>query len=584
MSAKISTEKVAKKGDRLLFRFLKKLPVPFFPTRPKLKKQIPNSDNKPPGTGKPGSIPDGPPGGVSPVGGGPPGSAIPWASLFILIAGGFMAILDSSIVNVALPKLMAIFGVGAESVQWVMTSYLLVSGVVIPVTGFLGDRFGYKRLYIYSLIAFTIGSALCAVAWSNSSLVAFRVIQAIGGGMMIPVSMAMIFRIVPREKLGMAMGVWGITAMLAPAIGPTTGGYLVDNFSWHTIFTINIPIGIMASVLAGLILKESDIRHDLKFDLPGFLLSAMGCFFLLLALSEGQDRGWTSQYIVTLLTTAGFLLLLFVLWELQTPQPMLDIRLLLNPVFSASLAITAILTIGMFAAIFLIPIYAQNLMGLTPLQTGLLLMPMALMSGLMMPISGRLYDKIGALPLAMVGVTILIVTTYMLRVISLDTDYHWLQTVLVVRAAGMGLMMMPISTAGLNTIPQFLTGRATAMNNLVRQISASLGIAFLTWVMVRQQAQHAAIMSDGVSWSNPVAPAAVNQLAAQMAAAGIPAGPDGAAGLIYASEQQQSMAVAMGDTFLVGTVIILFAVPLIFLLSKQRVEAQRQLELKRHAQ
>ncbi|KJS12080.1 MAG: major facilitator transporter [Peptococcaceae bacterium BRH_c8a] len=510
-------------------------------------------------------------------------SAIPWASLFILIAGGFMAILDSSIVNVALPKLMAIFGVGPESIQWVMTSYLLVSGVVIPVTGFLGDRFGYKRLYIYSLVAFTIGSALCAVAWSNSSLVAFRVIQAIGGGMMIPVSMAMIFRIVPREKLGMAMGVWGITAMLAPAIGPTTGGYLVDNFSWHTIFTINIPIGIMASVLAGLILKESDIRHDLKFDLPGFLLSGVGCFFLLLALSEGQDRGWTSQYIVTLLTTAGFLLLLFVLWELQTPQPMLDIRLLLNPVFSASLAITAILTIGMFAAIFLIPIYAQNLMGLTPLQTGLLLMPMALMSGLMMPISGKLYDKIGALPLGVVGVTILIVTTYMLRVISLDTDYHWLQTVLVIRAAGMGLMMMPISTAGLNTIPQFLTGRATAMNNLVRQISASLGIAFLTWVMVRQQAQHAAIMADGVSWSNPVAPAAVDQLANQLAAAGIPAGFDGASGLIYASVQQQSMATAMGDTFLVGTAIILFAVPLIFLLSKQRVEAQRQMELKRYS-
>lgn len=514
---------------------------------------------------------------------GAPDGAIPWASVFILIAGGFMAILDSSIVNVALAKLMAIFGVGTESIQWVMTSYLLVSGVVIPVTGYLGDRFGYKRLYIYSLLAFTVGSALCAAAWSNTSLVAFRVVQAIGGGMMIPVSMAMLFRIVPREKMGTALGVWGITAMLAPAIGPTAGGYLVDNFSWHAIFTINIPIGIIASVLTGLILKESEIRRDLKFDVPGFLLSTPGCFLLLLALSEGQDKGWTSQYIVTLITTACFLLLLFVLWELQTPQPMLDIRLLLNPVFSASLGVTAVLTVGLFAAIFLIPIYAQNLMGLTPLQTGLMLMPMALMSGLMMPVSGRLYDKIGALPLCAVGIAVLITTTYMLRVISMDTSYHWLQTVLVVRAAGMGLMMMPISTAGLNTIPQHLTGRATALNNLVRQISASLGIAFLTWVMVRQQDLHAAVMADGVSWSNPVASAAMDQLAAQLAADGIPAGREGAAGLIYSSVQQHSMAAAMGDTFLVGTVIMLFAVPLIFLLGKRRVEAQREIELKRYS-
>ncbi|SFR14123.1 DHA2 family efflux MFS transporter permease subunit [Desulfoscipio geothermicus] len=508
---------------------------------------------------------------------------IPWASLFILIAGGFMAILDSSIVNVALPKLMSIFGVGAESIQWVMTAYLLVSGVVIPVTGYLGDRFGYKRLYIYTMVAFTIGSALCALAWSNNSLVAFRVIQAMGGGMMIPVSMAIIFRIVPPDKLGMALGVWGITAMLAPAVGPTAGGYLVDNFSWHTIFTINIPIGIVVVILAGLILKETHLQTELKFDVPGFVLSGLGCFALLLALSEGQDKGWTSQYIVTLFVSSFFLLLLFVLWELQTPQPMLDIRLLRNPVFAASLATTAILTIGLFAAIFLIPIYAQNLMGLTPMQTGLLLMPMALMSGLMMPISGKLYDKIGAFPLCAVGMVILIITTYKLHVISLNTDYHWLQRMLVIRAAGMGLMMMPITTAGMNTMPPFLSGRASAFNNLVRQISASLGIAFLTWVMLRRQVYHAQIMADHASLTNPVAPETIHRVGMQLASAGIPAGQDGATALLALTVQQHSMALGIGDTFIVSTVIILFAVPLIFMLSKKRVEAQREIEMKRYA-
>lgn len=509
---------------------------------------------------------------------------IPWAPLFILIAGGFMAILDSSIVNVALPKLMAIFGVGADRIQWVMTAYLLVSGVVIPVTGFLGDRFGYKRLYIYTLISFTIGSALCAIAWSNSSLVAFRVIQAAGGGMMIPVSMAMIFRIVPQQKIGMALGVWGITAMLAPAIGPTTGGYLVDNFSWQTIFTINLPIGIVMSILAGLVLQETEIRQDLKFDLPGFLFSGLGCFALLLALSEGQDKGWTSQYIVTLLVSSFFLLLLFVLWELQTPQPMLDVRLLLNPVFAASQTVTAFLTIGLFAAIFLIPIYAQNLMGLTPLQTGLLLMPMALMSGIMMPISGKLYDKIGAFPLCAVGITILIVTTYKLHVIDLNTSYRWLQVMLMIRAAGMGLMMMPITTAGMNTLPPFLSGRASAINNLVRQISASLGIAFLTWVMLKRQQYHIQAYNDGASLIHPMASSTIQQVSMQLGAAGIPAGQNGALALLSLNVQQQAMAIAMGDTFVVSTVIMLFAIPLIFLLSKKRVEAQRAIEMERYNQ
>lgn len=494
-----------------------------------------------------------------------------------------MAILDSSIVNVALPKLMSIFGVGAEKIQWVMTAYLLVSGVVIPVTGYLGDRFGYKRLYIYTLGAFTIGSALCAFAWSNNSLVAFRVLQAIGGGMMIPVSMAMIFRIVPPHKMGTALGVWGITAMLAPAIGPTTGGYLVDNFSWHTIFTINIPIGIIVIFLAGLILRETDVRHDLKFDIPGFMLSGLGCFALLLALSEGQDKGWTSQYIVTLLVGAFFMLLLFVLWELQTPQPMLDIRLLRNPVFAASQATTAMLTMGLFAAIFLIPIYAQNLMGLTPMQTGLLLMPMAIMSGIMMPISGRLYDKIGALPLCIVGITILIITTYKLHVINLDTSYHWLQGMLALRAVGMGLMMMPVTTAGMNTLPPFLSGRASAFNNLVRQISASMGIAFLTWVMLKRQVFHAQMLADSASITNPVAHDTIQMMATQLAASGMVSGQDGSVALIALSVQRQSMALGIGDTFIVSTIIILFAVPLIFLLSKKRVEAQRAIEMQKYS-
>jgi len=323
------------------------------------------------------------------------------AALLTMIIGAFMAILDGSIVNVALPRMMAIFGSAADQIHWALTGYMLATGVVIPITGYLSDRFGGKKIYILSLAAFTAGSALCSLAWSNNSLVVARVIQAVGGGMMMPVSMAMIYYIVPREKIGMALGIWGVTAMAAPSIGPALGGYLVDNFSWQWIFTINIPIGIAAVFLSMAVLKETPLKSGLKADFPGIILCAAGCFALLLALSEGQDQGWTSLYIVNLFIFSGFTLALFVIWELITDQPMLDIRLLKNITFAASLVCVSIAIIGLFSAIFLIPLFVRNVQGLTPLQTGLLMMPAALASGIMMPISGRLFDEIGALPLCL---------------------------------------------------------------------------------------------------------------------------------------------------------------------------------------
>ncbi|BAF60962.1 hypothetical transporter [Pelotomaculum thermopropionicum SI] len=518
-----------------------------------------------------GGLPAGPGG----PGGGPggmedhPTGRIPLAALMTLIIGAFMAILDGSIVNVALPRMMSIFNSTPDQIQWVITAYLLASGVVVPVTGYLSDRFGAKRLYIVSLGAFTAGSALCSLAWSNHSLVAFRVVQAIGGGMMMPVTMTMIYHIVPRDKIGTALGIWGISAMAAPTVGPTLGGYLVDNFSWHWIFTINIPIGAVAVFLAAMILEETPKKAGLKVDIPGILLSSAGCFALLLALSEGQDKGWTSLYIVNLLIFSGFSLALFVIWELTADQPMLDIRLLKNKVFTASLVCVSITTIGLFSAIFLVPLFVQNVQGLTPMQTGLLMMPAALASGIMMPISGRLFDKIGALPLCLVGLSVTVVTTYQLHTITYDTSYRELQWLLVERSLGLGLCMMPMATAGMNTVPRFLIGRASALNNLVRQISASFGIAFITYVMMNRQEQHTAWLADSLNYSSPVAVGAFQQLQGLLAQGG--AGSSGAAGVLYALVQREAVIAGMADAYIVSTAIVLFAFPFIFLLKDHRV-------------
>lgn len=508
----------------------------------------------------------------------------PWAGLMVLVLGAFMSILDGSIVNVALPRLMAIFGVSPDEIQWVMTAYLLTSGVVVPVTGYLGDRFGYKRVYIYAMVAFTIGSTLCGLAWSNNSLIAFRVVQALGGGMLIPLSMSLIFRMVPRDKMGMAMGIWGIAATMAPAIGPTLGGYLVDYYSWNLIFTINIPVGVIAVILSYAFINETPLIGNLKFDVIGCILCCAGLFALLLALSQGQDEGWTSQYIVSLFVAAGFCLIIFCLWELYVPDPMLDIRLFTNDVFAASIVAMSLTSIAMFAAIFLIPLYCQSLQGLTPMQTGLLMMPMALATGFMMPISGKLFDRIGAFPLGVAGLAVAGYFTYKLSFITLDTSFRDLQVLLVLRAMGLGLCMMPISTAGMNTIPPMLVGRASAVNNLFRQISASLGIAYMTHIMLDRQAQHAVWLSDGISWTSPAAIEGYHRVEILASSFAGPGGADSVAqGYLNMVVQKQAMVMGISDALLVSAMIAFLIIPFVFPLTRKKVEEARQKEKVKYA-
>jgi len=512
---------------------------------------------------------------------GPPGS-IPWLAMMTLIIGSFMAILDGSIVNVALPKLMAIFGVAPDSIQWVMTAYLLVSGVVVPLTGYLSIRFGSKQMYIFSLGVFTIGSAVCALAWNNNSLVAARVLQAIGGGMIMPVTMTMIFTIVPREKMGMAMGVWGISAMVAPTVGPTLGGYLVDNFGWEWIFTINIPLGVATIFLAYLLLGETPRRKDLKPDIPGIVLSGTACFCILLALSKGQDKGWTSLYIVDLFIIAVFCFVMFIIWERITPHPLINMSLFSNRTFSITLVAISCVTVCLFSVIYMIPLYAQNILNYTPMQTGLLIMPSALIMGLMMPLSGRLFDKIGALPLCVIGLGITVIITFQLHAVTYNTSYYELQWLLVKRAFGLGLAFMPLSTAGMNTVPPFMVAGAAALNNLVRQIASSFGIAYLTYVMLHRQDYHAAMLSETANWSSPATVDVINNIQAYLIQYGM--GPQsaamGAPGILSSIVKREAFISGIADAYIVVAIIVALAVPLSLFLSKKTVENERLKQLK----
>jgi EmrB/QacA subfamily drug resistance transporter len=490
-----------------------------------------------------------------------------WVPLFVVVICAFAAILNNSSINVALPKLMSIFGVTADDAQWILTAYMLTSGVVIPVTGYLGDRLGTKRVYLGCTIIFTLGSVFCALAWNNASMVAARVVQGIGGGAMMPISMAIVYRIVPREKIGMALGFWGMAAICAPAVGPTLGGYIVDHYNWRFLFTMNIPVGVTGLFLTHLMVPEGPLRKSLKFDLWGFIYSTAGFFTLLLALSEGTSKGWSSYYIVSLFTFSFFALLMFVIVELNQDQPMIDLRLFKTGIFSVSVIAGSLITVGLYGGVFLIPLFTQNLLLMTPFETGLLLMPAAIATAIMMPVSGFLFDRFGAKLPALAGMALTVWGTFEFHNLSLDTSNHTIIMLAVIRSLGMGLAMMPITTAGMNAVPAAQVGRASALNNVTRQVAGSFGIAILTAVMQNRQVFHYARLAEGISYDSSAA-SFLSQLKGYLSYTGAADAGSAAMAVLGGLISKQSAVLAIGDTFIVATLFILIAVPLAFFLKR----------------
>ncbi len=444
-----------------------------------------------------------------------------WAiSLLVIIVGAFMAILDSSIINIAIPTLMDVFQVGTEEVQWVVTIYMLTLGVVVPTSGWLGDKLGYKKLYILSLVTFTIGSVLCGLAWNLNVLIAARVIQALGGGMIMPTTMSIIFRIVPQNRLGTAMGFWGMALLVAPALGPTLGGYLVEYVNWRLIFYINVPIGILGIFLCVLVLPEFASPASQPFDTIGFLSASAGLFALLLALTKGESWGWTSRSTVLLLYASAVSLAIFIFNELTIEHPLLELRIFKYGIFTASKVVGMITMVSMYAGVFYLPLFLQNTRGLGAMETGLLLMPGALMTGLVMPISGRIYDKIGAMPLTVAGILILSSTTYLLSNLTVYTASITIVKWIVLRGLGIGLVMMPAQTAGMAVIPQRYVGQASALTNVIQRVSGSFGLTLLTSFLTGRVAFHQSVYRAEINpWSH-----VTQQLLAKFQAAGEAAG------------------------------------------------------------
>jgi MFS transporter, DHA2 family, multidrug resistance protein len=485
----------------------------------------------------------------------------------------FMAVLDATIVNVALPKLMATFGVSVDRVEWVLTAYLLIFGVMLPSSGWFADHFGYKRLFVLSLFLFTAGSFLCSLSWSLSALIFFRLIQGAGAGILMPVGMAIITREFPPEKRGMALGFWSISASASVSLGPTLGGYLIDRFSWHTIFDINIPVGIVAMIAAIIVIREHRSEDVRVFDFVGFVSLAAFLTSLLLALANGNSAwntgGWTSSYILTCFAIAIVGLVVFLITEVSVEHPLIEIDLFKNRDFALSNIAMFLFGLGMFGSTFLLPIYLQNSLGYTPLQAGMVFLPVGILQGVSAPFAGYFADRFNAKAPAILGLFLMAITFFQYSTLSYLTELHGIMLPLYIRGLAMGLLFSPITTMALMETPNRKIAQASGLINVIRQIGGSFGVATFGTLLTRRTIFHAATYGEQLNSGS--ASFRETMIRLQHFAIGATGGTTGlsmnkAQALLYSFVEKQAFIQGVDDVFYLAGIIVLFSViPVMFI-------------------
>lgn len=399
------------------------------------------------------------------------------------VFGLFMELLDTTIINVAVPTLERHFQVGETTIEWVITGYLLSLAVWIPASGWIGDRFGTKRTFLFALATFTVASALCGAAWSVGSLIAFRVLQGVGGGMLTPVGSAMLFRAYPPSERAKASTILAIPTIVAPALGPLLGGVLVAHVSWRWIFYINAPFGVAAFVFGARFLVEHTEPRAGRFDGPGFVLSGAGLSLVLYALARGPGHGWAhpSTVVPGVVGLGCGVALVFV--ELARTDPLLDLRLFSDRMFrQANIAMMA-LTGSMLGILFLLPLFLQNLRGLDALHSGLATVPQAVGILLSIRTCGRIYPKVGPRRMMVFGTACSVVITGCFTMVDLDTSIWWIRLLLLLRGLSIAPAMVAMQVASYATVPPEKTGRASSLSNTDRQVSAALVVAILATVL-----------------------------------------------------------------------------------------------------
>lgn len=499
--------------------------------------------------------------------------ALKWAIGVTAVLAALLEVIDVSIVNVALSDMQNAVGATLSEIGWVITGYAMANVIIIPLTAWLGDYFGKRRYFVFSLIGFTLASVLCGLSSSLGMLIAARVLQGLCGGGLLAKAQAILFETFPREQQGMAQALFGVGVIAGPTIGPTLGGYIVTNWDWRWIFFINLPIGIMAVMMAMAFLPK-DAPHravSSKVDWLGIGLLIVTLGSLQYMLEKGHDEGWLDSNLIKWLITATILGAIGFIWRETTVEyPAVNLKVLRYRSLAAGSAFSAVLGMSLYGALFAIPIFAQQILKFTALQTGLMLFPGALASAFMMPVVGKIVSKLDARLMVAVGATAVLISMLVLKQINSLTSEQWLMGPLMLRGAAMPLMFLPLSMATLGPLPKKDVAAGSGFYNLTRQLGGSVGIAVMTTILANRIDFHRAILGEHISQYSTPAMTRIDTLTNGFIAKGADAitakmmAYKALSGTVSAQASVQSF----GDLFYFVAICIAVSLPLVFLLGK----------------
>jgi DHA2 family multidrug resistance protein len=485
-----------------------------------------------------------------------------------------LEVIDTSIVNVALTDMQATLGATLSEVGWVVTGYGIANVIMIPLSAWLGDAFGKKRYFVFSMVGFTVASVMCGMAPNLPILIIARIFQGLMGGGLLAKAQAFLFESFPKEEQGMAQALFGACVIAGPAIGPTLGGWLVTNLSWPWIFYINLPVGIAATLMCLAFLPEDKRRTGSKqVDYLGIGLLIVWVGSLQTVLEEGYQEDWFESRFILMLSVTS--LLGFVAWvwrELKTAAPAVDLRVLRHRSLTAGSIYSFVVGIGLYGALFAVPIFTQQILGYTAYQTGMLLLPGALASAFMMPVMGRLTGRVDARILIAAGSSILIAALLFLSQISISTSADDMFWPLIMRGAGTVMIFLPLSLATFSGVPKGEVSAASGFYNLTRQLGGSVGIAILTTIVAQREGFHRAALVENISAYSPLANDRIEALTAGFLAKGADSATAHRLALsaIDRGVSVQSAVMSFGDTFHIVAILFVLSLGLLFLLNSGR--------------
>ena len=493
---------------------------------------------------------------------------------FAVVLAALMQVIDSSIVNVALPDMMGNLGASLDEIAWVTTGYILASVIVIPLTGWLGQLFGRKRYFVGSILLFTASSFFCGASHSLGMLIFWRIVQGIGGGALMTVSQAVLFESFPAEEAGMAMALFGVGVMVGPTIGPTLGGWLTDNYGWPWIFYINIPVGILAAIMiATYVHDRADQRRPGRIDYIGIALLVVSVGALQYVLEHGQREDWFDSHLITWLAAAGIVGGIALLWrELTTRDPVIDFRVLRHRQMWVGTVLGVVMGIGLYAMSFTLPVFLQGNLHMTAEQTGIVLLPGAIATALSMLIVGRLTRRVDPRILITIGALTFATAAWRLSLItslSGSSDFFW---PLILRGLGLGLMFVPLTTVTLAELSPSELAQGTGLYNFFRQLGGSFGIAGIATLLARFTAQYHAMLAEHVTTLDPTSASRLQMLTRGMVSRGADAWTAKARAyqLLEAQVLGQASVIAYSRVYMLSAVIILAIIPMLVLVRKTR--------------